>query len=62
VILFAGDNDIIQFLIDMNLDTFAVDSDQSTFIHVAAKHNQIETLSKFSTEFLCRTQVPFYIC
>ncbi|KAF6041506.1 hypothetical protein EB796_000185 [Bugula neritina] len=51
-----GDNDIIQFLIDMNLDTFAVDSDQSTFIHVAAKHNQIETLSKFSTEFLCRTQ------
>ena len=53
----AGDDEIIKFLIDMNIDPFGTDDDESTFIHIAARHNQAETLQKYATEALCRTQV-----
>ena len=41
----------------MNIDPFGTDDDESTFIHIAARHNQAETLQKYATEALCRTQV-----
>ena len=53
----SGDNEIIQFLLDMNLDSFARDSDESTFIHVAARHNQVDTIKRFANEKTCRAKV-----